>query len=146
MHAETTAASTAGTKLYVGGLSYSMSDTALIRLFRQFGNVEAVRLIMDRMTGRSRAFGFVTFQDVTAATNAAVTLNGNEVTDTGEMASTHQTEEYLVWLKRSWTVSATDLQEYSDESDGAMRIIAILEESSRRLAQCIADYPHALQR
>jgi hypothetical protein len=144
VHAETAAASGINPKLYVGGLPYDMTDTGLFGLFRRFGNIEATHLIMDPMTGRSRGFGFVKFRDVTSATNAVVTLGRNAVTGTGELASVYQTEEYLAWLRRSWDVTPAGIREYGDEHDGGTRIMAILEESSRGLAQCVADYPHTL--
>jgi len=46
-------------KLYVGGLPYSISDTQLEELFSAHGSVESARVITDRMTGRSKGFGFV---------------------------------------------------------------------------------------
>jgi hypothetical protein len=123
-----------------------MRDTALLRLFRQFGALEAVQVLMDPLGGRSRGFGFVKFREITAALDAVAALNGNEVTETGELASVYRGEEYLTWLNRSWDVDPSGVREYSDEADVATRVIAILEESSRRLAQCVADYPDALAR
>ncbi len=46
-------------KLYVGGLPYSTTDQELQAAFGQAGNVESVAIITDRMTGRSKGFGFV---------------------------------------------------------------------------------------
>ena len=46
-------------KLYVGGLPYSVSDRQLEELFSAHGTVESARVITDRMTGRSKGFGFV---------------------------------------------------------------------------------------
>ncbi len=46
-------------KLYVGGLPYSTSEDQLKDLFAQAGNVESGIIIMDKMTGRSKGFGFV---------------------------------------------------------------------------------------
>ena len=47
------------TKLYVGGLPYSTSEDALKDLFAQAGTVTSATIIMDKMTGRSKGFGFV---------------------------------------------------------------------------------------
>ena len=47
------------TKLYVGGLPYSTQEDALKELFAQAGNVVSAVIIMDKMTGRSKGFGFV---------------------------------------------------------------------------------------
>jgi len=46
-------------KLFVGGLSYNTTDESLKDLFSQAGEVESVAVITDRMTGRSKGFGFV---------------------------------------------------------------------------------------
>lgn len=47
------------TKLYVGGLPYSTTEDALKDLFAQAGSVTSATIIMDKMTGRSKGFGFV---------------------------------------------------------------------------------------
>ncbi len=47
------------TKLYVGGLPYSTTEDALRAHFAQAGNVVSAVIIMDKMTGRSKGFGFV---------------------------------------------------------------------------------------
>lgn len=46
-------------KLYVGGISYSTNDSGLNDAFAQAGTVVSASIIMDRMTGRSKGFGFV---------------------------------------------------------------------------------------
>ena len=48
-----------GTKLYVGGLPYASTEQALQDAFAQAGSVTSARIIMDKMTGQSRGFGFV---------------------------------------------------------------------------------------
>ncbi len=50
-----------GTKLYVGGLPYSSTDDALKAAFSQAGTVTSAVIIMDKMSGRSKGFGFVEF-------------------------------------------------------------------------------------
>jgi cold-inducible RNA-binding protein len=68
-----------GKRLYVGNLSYDMSDSDLRSLFEQSGVVASAQVVMDRDTGRSKGFGFVEMgsdQDAQAAINA---LNGQEV-------------------------------------------------------------------
>ncbi|MDE0882238.1 MAG: RNA-binding protein [Myxococcota bacterium] len=59
-------------KLFVGGLAWATRDESLKALFEQFGEVTDAKVIMDRDTGRSRGFGFVTFAD---AANAATAKN-----------------------------------------------------------------------
>lgn len=67
------------TKLYVGGIPYSTSQDALKAAFAQAGNVEEAIILSDKMTGRSRGFGFVTMSSDEEA-NAAIDLwNGKEL-------------------------------------------------------------------
>lgn len=68
-----------GRKLYVGNLSYGVTDSDLANLFQPYGTVDSAQVIMDRETGRSKGFGFVEMgsdQEAQAAINA---LNGQEV-------------------------------------------------------------------
>lgn len=67
------------TKLYVGNLSYGMTDTALQTLFSQFGSVQSAQVIMDRDTGRSKGFGFVEMGDAQSSQAAIAGLNGKDV-------------------------------------------------------------------
>jgi RNA recognition motif-containing protein len=66
-------------KIYVGNLSFQMSDHDLEALFAEYGPVTSASIVMDRNTGRSRGFGFVEFEDDSAAMNAIQGLNGREV-------------------------------------------------------------------
>ena len=66
-------------RLFVGGLSWGTDDEGLRRAFEQFGEVDDVRVITDRETGRSRGFGFVTILDDSAATNAIEEMDGSEL-------------------------------------------------------------------
>jgi len=52
-----------GKKLYVGNLSYNMTNEGLQALFSAHGTVDSAQVIMDRETGRSRGFGFVEMSD-----------------------------------------------------------------------------------
>ena len=67
------------TKLYVGNLSFSISESELRDLFTPFGNVTSCNLIMDRMTDRPRGFAFVEMSTTDEATKAINELNGKEV-------------------------------------------------------------------
>jgi cold-inducible RNA-binding protein len=66
-------------KLYVGNLSFETTENDLQDLFEQHGKVGEVALMMDRMTGKSRGFAFVTMNDATEASAAMTALNGKEV-------------------------------------------------------------------
>jgi RNA recognition motif-containing protein len=66
-------------KLYVGNLSYGMTDSSLRGLFEEFGSVESAQVIMDRETGRSKGFGFVEMGQDHEAQAAIKGLNGKEV-------------------------------------------------------------------
>jgi RNA recognition motif-containing protein len=66
-------------KLFVGGLSWGTTDDGLQAAFESFGEVVEAKVVLDRDTGRSRGFGFVTFADDAAATRAAEEMNGVEL-------------------------------------------------------------------
>lgn len=68
-----------GKKLFVGGLSWDTSDDSLRHAFAQFGDLEDVKVITDRETGRSRGFGFVTFSDDGAARKAIQEMDGKDL-------------------------------------------------------------------
>ena len=68
-------------KLYVGGLSYSTSQEALHDAFAQAGEVTSATVITDKMTGRSRGFGFVEMAADEDAEKAIQTLNGTSLMD-----------------------------------------------------------------
>ncbi len=66
-------------KLFVGSLSWNTNDEGLRQAFVQYGEVTEAKVIADRDTGRSRGFGFVTFEDEDAADKAIAALNGTEL-------------------------------------------------------------------
>lgn len=66
------------TKLYVGGLPYSTNEDALKMHFSQAGNVTSATIIMDKMTGRSKGFGFVEMSSDEEAQNAISMFNDKE--------------------------------------------------------------------
>jgi len=65
-------------KLYVGGLSYSVTDAQLQQLFSSHGTVESAKVITDRETDRSRGFGFVEMGTQEEAEKAIAALNGTQ--------------------------------------------------------------------
>ena len=68
-----------GTKLYVGGLPYSVTDGRLSEIFSAHGTVESARVIADKFTGQSRGFGFVEMSSGSEAQSAIASLNGTDL-------------------------------------------------------------------
>lgn len=68
-----------GARLFVGGLSWDTNDDSLRQAFSQFGNVTEAVIINDRETGRSRGFGFVTFETKEEAENATKGMDGADL-------------------------------------------------------------------
>ena len=66
------------TKLYVGGIPYNTSEDALKEHFSQAGNVVSAVIIMDKMSGRSKGFGFVEMSNDEEAQKAVSMFNGQE--------------------------------------------------------------------
>lgn len=66
-------------KLYVGSLPYSLSEEELKDLFTPFGAVISARIIMDKMTGRSKGFGFVEMETEDSALKAIDAIHGSDV-------------------------------------------------------------------
>ncbi len=65
--------------IYVGNLSWSMTDDDLSNLFSQYGSVSSAKILKEKNTGRSKGFGFVEMEDDEAAKTAIATLNESEV-------------------------------------------------------------------
>jgi RNA recognition motif-containing protein len=67
-----------GSKLYVGGLPYSVTEGRLTELFSAHGTVDSANVISDKFTGQSRGFGFVEMSSSSEAQNAIQSLNGTQ--------------------------------------------------------------------
>ena len=67
------------TKLYVGNLSFGTTEDNLRELFASHGSVTEVNLIIDRMSGRSRGFAFVSMENAEQAKTAIASLHGKEM-------------------------------------------------------------------
>lgn len=65
--------------IYVGNLSWTMTDDDLMNLFTQYGSVTSAKILKDKMNGRSKGFGFVEMDDEEAAKTAIANLNETEV-------------------------------------------------------------------
>ncbi len=68
-----------GTKLFVGGLSWGTTDDDLRGAFERFGDISEAKVILDRESGRSRGFGFVTFNESDSASTAIAEMDGTEL-------------------------------------------------------------------
>ena len=68
-----------GKKLYVGNLTYGVTDSTLEQMFAAHGTVQSAQVIMDRDTGRSKGFGFVEMANDQEAQAAIAALNGQQV-------------------------------------------------------------------
>ena len=66
-------------KLYVGGLSYSTTEDTLKNTFSEAGTVESATIIMDKMSGRSKGFGFVEMSSDEEAQKAIEMFNGKDL-------------------------------------------------------------------
>lgn len=65
--------------IYVGNLSWTMTDEDLNSLFSQYGTVTTAKVLKDKVSGRSKGFGFVEMDDADAANAAIAALNDFEV-------------------------------------------------------------------
>src|SRR6185369_3655402 len=65
-------------KLFVGGIPWATTSDDLKQLFSQYGTVASATVITDKMTGRSRGFGFVEFENDEEATAAESALNNTD--------------------------------------------------------------------
>lgn len=67
------------TKLFVGNLSFSTTEDDLMSIFSQYGAVESINVITDRMTGQPRGFAFVEMSNRSDAEKAISYLNGSDL-------------------------------------------------------------------
>ncbi|RYZ23817.1 MAG: RNA-binding protein [Chitinophagaceae bacterium] len=65
--------------IYVGNLSWNLKDQELSDLFTPFGEVSSAKIIQDKMTNRSKGFGFVEMPNDSEAQAAIAQLNGSEI-------------------------------------------------------------------
>lgn len=65
--------------IYVGNLAYATDDDALRAAFAAFGEVSSARVVVDRMTNRSKGFGFVEMPNAEEANAAIAALNGTDL-------------------------------------------------------------------
>lgn len=66
-------------RLFVGSLAWGTTDASLRKHFEQAGSVDAANVIMDKMSGRSKGFGFVEMSADADAENAITKLNGSDL-------------------------------------------------------------------
>lgn len=68
-----------GTKLFVGSLPWSVTDAVLQKTFEGHGKVVSAKVITDRVTGKSRGFGFVEMENSSDASSALTALNNSDL-------------------------------------------------------------------
>lgn len=66
-------------KIFVGNLSFQVSDFELQDMFKEFGEVVSAKVIVDKYTGRSRGFGFIEMSQDESADKAVQALNGADI-------------------------------------------------------------------
>lgn len=65
--------------IYIGNLSFSTTEDHLKSVFAEFGNVESVKIIIDRFSGRPKGFGFIEMPSNSEADKAIKALNGSRI-------------------------------------------------------------------
>ena len=65
--------------IYIGNLSYKTTEETLKRLFADFGEIESIKVIKDRFTGRPKGYGFIEMPSNSEADQAIKALNGNRI-------------------------------------------------------------------
>lgn len=88
--------------IYVGNLSWSMTDDDLLNLFTQYGSVTSAKILKDKMNGRSKGFGFVEMEDAEAAKTAIANLNETEVQGRKLIVNESQPRQEGDFKKRSF--------------------------------------------
>ena len=88
--------------IYVGNLSWTMTDEDLMNLFTQFGSVSSAKILKDKMNGRSKGFGFVEMEDDEAAKTAIANLNETEVQGRKLIVNESQPRQEGDFKKRSF--------------------------------------------
>ena len=88
--------------IYVGNLSWSMTDDDLMNLFTQYGSVSSAKILKDKMNGRSKGFGFVEMEDEEAAKTAIANLNETEVQGRKLIVNESQPRQEGDYKKRSF--------------------------------------------
>ena len=88
--------------IYVGNLSWSMTDDDLSNLFSQYGTVTSAKILKEKNTGRSKGFGFVEMEDDEAAKTAIANLNETEVQGRKLIVNESQPRQEGDYKKRSF--------------------------------------------
>ena len=91
--------------IYVSNLSFSVQDEDLKAFFADYGEVTSAKVIMDKLTNRSRGFGFVEMADEAAAQKAIQELDGGMVDGRAIKVSVARPKEERTNSKRSFSSS-----------------------------------------
>ena len=87
--------------IYVGNLSWSMTDEDLTNLFTQYGTVTSGKILKDKMNGRSKGFGFVEMENDEEARTAIANLHETEVMGRKLIVNESQPRQEGDYKKRS---------------------------------------------
>jgi len=87
--------------IYVGNLSWTMTDEDLNNLFTPYGTVSSAKILKDKISGRSKGFGFVEMEDDEASRNAISSLHETEVMDRKIVVNESQPRPEGEYKKRS---------------------------------------------
>ena len=129
--------------LYIGNLPYAMTDTALLRMVTSLGDVRELFIVADRMTGRSKGFGFVQYAEESVVNDAILKLNGQRLTSDGYVYSDFYDDQAITELATFFPPDRSAFP--GPPATPPQRLVALLEDSSRRIAELIALAPDVLR-
>src|ERR1035438_5802580 len=94
--------------IYVGNLSWQMTDEDLRNLFEQHGTVASAKIVKDKVSGRSKGFGFVEMEDDGEAQAAITALYDSEVMGRKIIVDLRLFTEYIIDGRYGWVVACEE--------------------------------------
>ena len=124
-------------RLYVGGLPHQTTETDLIDLFAQQGQVTEAIVITERETGRSKGFGFIQMSDEQEAQSAIARLNGTTMADRTIMVN-QACEQDLATLHpfemQDWQAQVVALEAHADATNLIAQVLPATKEHANQSA------------
>lgn len=105
-------------KLFVGNMPFTMTEDQMRDMFTKYGAIEALELKLDKFTGRSRGFGFVTFTSEDDANKAIEELNGFEVEYTMNRDGSEETAKRPLVVNESRPQEDRPRNSYNNRGNG----------------------------